>query len=220
MSPSPVLPAILPPVLPTLLAAVCLPLIALLSAATSPAMAADYDEMNADISVSARVDATREQVFSYLLDLQHLEAMVPCIGKWEMSQRTFGEGASAMVRYDIGAMHRRLPVSLSRADAPHRIDLEHLGNLGFITVITLREEAFTAEGETPKTMVTLLTPLNPPPWPFRKYYYDAVQTEWKTCYATTLENLARAVGGRPAPMASPARWEGEADVGGLVDGSR
>lgn len=197
-----------------LLAPVLAPLIALLTAAVSPAFAGNYDTLTADVSVSAPVDATPEQVFSYLLDLHHLEAMIPCIGKWEMSQRTFGEGASAMVRYDIAALHRKLPVSLSRADAPYRIDLEHLGDLGFTTVISLREVPFTPEGETPKTNVTLLTPLNPPPWPFRKYYYDAVQTEWKKCYATTLENLARAVGGRPSPIPAPG---GETDAGGVAD---
>ena len=171
-----------------------------LSLLARPALAGKFDALSADVSATATLSAPPEQVFSYLLDLKHLQAMIPCIGRWEMSQRTFGEGASAMVRYDLGAMHRKLPVSLSRADAPYRIDLEHLGNLGFTTVITMKALAPTASG-APQTTVTILTPLNPPPWPVRKYYYDAVQVEWNKCYATTLDNLARAVVGQPMPTA-------------------
>lgn len=167
-----------------------------LSLLASPALAGKYDAMVADIKVSADVRATPEAVFSYLLDFKNLQALMPCTSNWEMSQRTFGEGASAMVRYDVAAMHRKLPVSLSRADAPYRIDLEHLGNLGFTTVITLAAPAST-DG-APVTTVTILTPLNPPPWPVRKYFYDAVQVEWQQCYATTLTNLAAAVGQTPA----------------------
>ncbi len=159
--------------------------------AIHPAWAEDSDVPTADVKVSLDVPATPEQVFSYLLDFAHLQSIIPCIGSWEMSQRTFGEGASAMVRYDIAAMHRKLPVSLSRADAPYRIDLEHLGNLGFTTVISLTAPPSTDGG--PVTNVTILTPLNPPPWPIRKYFYDAVHVEWQKCYATTLDNLAQAM---------------------------
>ncbi len=182
-------------------------LLALALHASTPAWAGKFDGLSADVSVTAPVDAPPEQVFTYLLDLKHLQAMIPCIGKWEMSQRTFGEGASAMVRYDIAAMHRKLPVSLSRADAPYRIDLEHLGNLGFTTVITLAPVQ-DASGAT-TTNVTILTPLNPPPWPVRKYYYDAVQVAWKQCYATTLDHLASALHGAPSPS-----------NGSVADGSR
>lgn len=166
----------------------------------APALAGPYADMNADVTASATIQATPEAIFSYLLDFEHLQQIVPCIGDWEMSQRTFGEGASAMVRYDIEALHRRLPVSLSRADAPYRIDLEHLGNLGFTTVITLRAEPETEDG--PSTLVTLLTPLNPPPWPLRPYYANAVQVAWEQCYAETLSNLAEEMAGptRIAPQ--------------------
>ena len=178
-------------------------MLALHTLVSNPAWAGKYDGMSADVKVSADVPATPEDVFSYLLDLKHLQAMIPCIGSWEMSQRTFGEGASAMVRYDIAAMHRKLPVSLSRADAPYRIDLEHLGNLGFTTVITLATPPSTDGG--PITTVTMLTPLNPPPWPVRKYYYDAVQVEWQKCYATTLDNLAQAMRTASPAVASGTR---------------
>ena len=166
-------------------------LLALVSPFTFPAMAARYKDAVADVSASSTIAATPEQIFTYLLDFKNLQASMPCIGKWEMSQRTFGEGASAMVRYDIGAMHRKLPMSLSRADAPYRIDLEHLGNLGFTTVIRLKSQP--SDDGRASTLVSILTPLNAPPWPFRPYYYGAVQVEWNQCYAATLNNIATAL---------------------------
>lgn len=159
-----------------------------------------YANAVADVTASSTIAAPPEQIFSYLLDFKNLQASIPCVGKWEMSQRTFGEGASAMVRYDVAAMHRKLPVSLSRADAPYRIDLEHLGNLGFTTVITLKDQS---AGGPPNTLVTMLTPLNPPPWPFRPYYYIAVQVEWTQCYVDTIKNVAAALNA-PAGPAAPA----------------
>lgn len=171
------------------------------SSMVTQAWAGKYDTLDADVKVSLDVPASPEQIFTYLLDFQHLQTMIPCIGEWEMSQRTFGEGASAMVRYDIAAMHRKLPVSLSRADAPYRIDLEHLSDLGFTTVISLAAPPSTDGG--PVTTVTILTPLNPPPWPVRKYYYDAVQVEWQECYATSLENLSQAMRTPAVPVTEP-----------------
>lgn len=173
-------------------------MIALLALLPAAFAGGRYANAVADVSASTTIAAPPEQIFSYLLDFKNVQATIPCIGKWELSQRTFGEGASAMVRYDVAAMHRKLPVSLSRADAPYRIDLEHLGNLGFTTVITLKDQS---AGGPPNTLVSILTPLNPPPWPFRPYYYNAVQVEWKQCYVDTLKNVAAALN---APKAAPA----------------
>jgi len=177
-------------------------LLALVSPFPFPAMAARYKDAVADVSASSTIAATPEQIFTHLLDFKNLQASIPCIGKWEMSQRTFGEGASAMVRYDLGAMHRKLPVSLSRADAPYRIDLEHLGNLGFTTVIHLAAQP--SQDGRPSTLVSILTPLNAPPWPFRPYYYGAVQVEWNQCYAATLNNIATALAAPAARGAAPS----------------
>ncbi len=153
------------------------------------ALAGKWDGAETDIRVERVVPAPPEAVFSHLLDLGHLRAIFPtdCVGLWEPGERTFGEGANAIVRYDMAAMHRKLPMTLVRAEAPRLIDLDHLGNRGFVTRWTL-----TPEGEA--TRVSLVTPLNAPPVPFRGYFQNVVRPEWLACYTRTLENLAGVFG--------------------------
>ncbi len=152
------------------------------------ALAGKWDGAPSDIQVDRVIPAEPQAVFSYLLDLSHLRAIFPedCVGLWEPGERTFGEGANAIVRYDIAAMHRKLPMTLVRAEAPHHIDFDHLGPRGFVTRWSLEP----ADGGT---KVTILTPINAPPWPFRGYYHQVVRPEWTECYARTLENLAGAL---------------------------
>jgi hypothetical protein len=149
------------------------------------AFAGKWDDAPTDVQVERVVAAAPEAVFSHLLDLGHLRAMFPtdCVGLWEPGERSFGEGANAVVRYDLGAMHRKLAMTLVRADAPRIIDLDHLGPRGFVTRFSLAPEG---EG----TRVTLLTPLNAPPEIFRGYFQNGVRPEWISCYDRALENLA------------------------------
>jgi hypothetical protein len=153
------------------------------------AHAGKWDDAPTDIEAQRVVHAAPEATFSYLLDLGHLRTIFPtdCVGKWEPGQRSFGEGATAMVRYDMAAMHRKLPMTLVRADAPHIIDLDHLGPRGFITRWTLSE----VEGGT---NVKITTPLNAPPDIIRGYFQNVVRPAWLDCYERTLTNLSAAVG--------------------------
>ncbi|MDP2304846.1 MAG: SRPBCC family protein [Pseudomonadota bacterium] len=156
------------------------------------ALAGKWDGAETDIHAERVIAAPPEAVFSYLLDLGHLRAIFPtdCVGKWEPGERTFGEGANAIVRYDMAAMHRTLPMTLVRAEAPRIIDLDHLGPRGFITRWTLTPEPPGEEGSA--TKVRLETPLNAPPAPFRGYFQNVVRPEWMGCYTRTLDNLAGA----------------------------
>lgn len=149
-----------------------------------------WDDKVADISASALIPAPPATVFNYMLDLSHWSTIYgkECIGSMELGDRTFGEGANAMVRYDMGMMHRKLPMTLTHANAPTSIDFDHLGKLGFITRWTLVESGGG-------TQVTILSPLNPPPKPLRGYYFTVVQPEWKACYETALVNLAKVLAG-------------------------
>lgn len=151
------------------------------------ALAGKWDGAETDIRAERVIPAAPEAVFSHLLDLGHLRAIFPtdCVGLWEPGERTFGEGANAIVRYDMAAMHRKLPMTLVRAEAPRLIDLDHLGARGFVTRWTL-----AAEPDGTSTKVKLETPLNAPPAPFRGYFQNVVRPEWLGCYARTLENLA------------------------------
>lgn len=151
------------------------------------ALAGKWDTAETDIRAERVIAAAPETVFSHLLELRHLRAILPvdCVGLWEPGERTFGEGANAIVRYDIAAMHRKLAMTLVRADAPRTIDFDHLGARGFITRWSL---APAAEGAS--TVVRIETPLNAPPAPFRGYFQNVVRPEWLRCYKRTLDNLA------------------------------
>lgn len=161
---------------------------------TAAALASPYDGMNGDIQVSRTLTGVApEQVFSYVLDLKHLQAITPadCVGKWEFGERTFGEGASAMVRYDMGAMHRKLPMTLTRAEHLRFIDYDHVGPKGFLT-------RWHFDVSDAGTKITIETPIEPPPNPFKGYYFNVVKPEWTACYERTLDNLAQAVAARAA----------------------
>lgn len=144
--------------------------------------------VSADIAASAFVPAPPEKVFAFLLELSNLRVIFrdDCMGRLELGDRSFGEGASAIVRYDMGLMHRKLAMTLSRAEAPERVQYDHLGDKGFLTTWSLKAE----DGGT---LLSVSTPINPPPRPLQTYYYTVVQPEWRRCYEQGITNLSRAV---------------------------
>lgn len=155
---------------------------------TCLSLAGEWDEVSADVRASKVINAAPEAIFSFILDLENLRRITPvdCVGEWTLGERVYGEGASAWVRYDMAAMHRRLPMTLIVADAPRRVDFDHLGARGFVT-------RWTLEGADGGTLVSILTPLNPPPKPFRRYYHSRVKPEWEGCYVRTLDALGAAL---------------------------
>lgn len=170
----------------------------LLLAGLASAASSKWEGANPDIRADGLVPAPVETTYAYVLDLTHLRGLFPehCMGKIQLGSRTFGEGANAEVRYDMGMMHRRLAMTLARALPPGTIEFEHPGNRGFVTRWSFAEE-------NGGTRVTLLTPLNPPPKPFVGYYYTVVQSEWQTCYSEVIVNLARAVAGSSPGTVTP-----------------
>ena len=142
----------------------------------------------ADVKVSAVIPAPRERVAEWLTDLQHLRAVIPttCIEEWEMGSATQGLGASAAVVYNIHAMHRRLTMAISRVDPGTLIDFDHAGAKGFVNRWTFED----AEGGT---KVTVLTPLNPPPWPFQGVYFRYIKPDWEECYRRAIDGVAASV---------------------------
>lgn len=162
------------------------------------ALAGKFDGMETSVDVTRLVAVAPEAAYAHVLDLNHVKAMFPreCIGLFVIGERSFGEGANALVRYDMGLMHRKLPMTLVRADAPRIIDFDHVGPRGFIT----RWHFEPVEGGT---NVRIETPLSGPPKLLLGYYHNVVKTEWEGCYATALDNLSRAVAGRPAAAKAP-----------------
>lgn len=151
------------------------------------------DWPSADIVAEATVPASPEAVAAVLTDLARVGTILPreCVGAWVAGSPPSGQGATATVRYDMAAMHRKLVMTVTRVEADASralVDWDHAGNKGFITRWTV---AATELGST----VKLASPLNAPPWPFTKYYFDAVKPEWDRCQAQFIEAVGKAAGG-------------------------
>jgi hypothetical protein len=122
------------------------------------------------------------------------------VGRWEVGQRTSGEGATAAVRYDIGLMHRSLALTVSRIVPGRYVDWDHPGRKGFVTRFTVAPlEGAPAEGgpadgaAAPATRVTMQSYFTGPQWPLRRYYHRVMKPEWEACQARTLAALDQAL---------------------------
>jgi hypothetical protein len=163
-------------------------LLSALALAAPPKKPGKWDGVDTDIRASAVLPGTPEALFGHVLELKNVQALWPtdCIGTWELGERTFGEGASAAVRYDIGMMHRPLTMTLARADANRYVELDHAGNKGFVTRFL-----FTAvEGGTE---VKLESYFAGPPKLLLGYYHRVMKPEWEGCHARVLKALGAAV---------------------------
>ncbi|MCB9691430.1 MAG: SRPBCC family protein [Alphaproteobacteria bacterium] len=149
--------------------------ILLLLAGSAAAQAPD-----SDVSVSGIVPHDRATIAPRLRDTTSLAALfADCTVDWEHGVTPKGP---ARVTYRIMSFRRRLTATVSERDPDHVIELDHAGAKGFVTRFTL-----TPEGEG--TSVAITTYLNPPGWPFRKYYYDTVMPAWRSCYEAALTRL-------------------------------
>jgi hypothetical protein len=155
------------------------------------AVAGKWDSADPDVKASATIAAPAEKIFEIISDLEKLKLVTPpdCVGKWEMGIRTQGAGASAIVRYDIAAMHRRLVMTVARAEPNRLVDLDHAGPRGFVTRYTI--EPVGGSESNGSSIVNVLTPLNPPPWPFQSYFFTVVKPEWEGCQARTLGEIQK-----------------------------
>ena len=154
---------------------------------TGIALAGKWDGVNADIVAHTTVSASPAAIYAFLSDVRNYRKIVPidCVGWWEDGSQTTGIGASAELRYDMGAMHRRLQLNISAASERY-VDYDHPGNKGFTTRFLI------TPGEA-GTVIDLTTAMNPPPRIVRGYYYRVVKPEWEGCQARTLTALSDAL---------------------------
>jgi hypothetical protein len=155
------------------------------SLASAPALAGKWANKDSDVVAVRVVPVETPVLYQRLLDVETFRAMLPadCAADWELGTPRQGVGANGSVRYDIGGMHRHVRFVLNDAQAPQKIDIEHLGARGFVTRMALRP---VGEG----TEVELHTYLSPPRWPFTAYFFNRVQPAWVDCYERALQNLA------------------------------
>ncbi len=158
--------------------------------AADPAKPGKWDGVDTDIKASKVVAAPAASLIAHVLDLRNLQQLWPedCVGVWELGDRTFGEGASAAVRYDMGLMHRRLTMTLARVEAPRYVEYDHAGKRGFVTRFLFTESESGTE-------VRLESYFAGPPRPLLGYYHQVVKPEWQACHARVLDALALAVPG-------------------------
>jgi hypothetical protein len=151
--------------------------------------ASAWDGHDASVRVEKRVSASPASLYNEVNDLQSLSEIFPatCVQDWALSGQTAGLGARGRVTYRFEKLKRRLTVTISKTEASRYVELDHLGSKGFISRWLMVEDE---DG----TVLSLETFMNPPPWPFKRYYFEKIQPKWQACYALTLDNLVDRVG--------------------------
>jgi hypothetical protein len=148
---------------------------------------------SADIVTERVVVPAPADVAAVLSDLARYAIALPpaCIGRFVAGTPATGKGARARLRYDMGAMHRTLEMTLSRLDVEDTravVDFDHASNRGFVS-------RWFLDRQEDGTHVKVTTAMNPPPWPFTKYYFDAVKPEWDACQGQIVDNVVKLAGG-------------------------
>ncbi len=166
---------------------------AMLLALVLPLALAGEAPPSPDMVTERVVAASPEAISAVLADLPRYATALPreCVGRFVVGTPATGKGARARVRYDMAAMHRTLDLTVSRLEvAPSRavVDFDHAGNRGFVS-------RWFLEVQPDGTHVKVTTAINAPPWPFTKYYFDAVKPAWDACQAQFVENVAALAGG-------------------------
>jgi len=142
-----------------------------------------WEGRDADVVAQVALTSPQEALYEILLDDRVLERILPedCASDFDY-EGVKDPKATVRLTYHAGAMHRRIDALHSRSDPPRLVEIEHLGSKGFFTRFTL-----TAQDDG--TMAVMTTYLNPPPWPFRKYYYTQVRPIWVQCQIDALKAL-------------------------------
>jgi hypothetical protein len=166
---------------------------------SSLALAGTWDNVSTDIHARGRVTASPEAVTTLVSDLARMKALVPadCVGRWEPGLRTSGEGATSEVRYDIGLMHRTLPLVVSKVVPGRYVDWDHPGKKGFVT-----RWALTPDGDG--TFLDMTSYFAGPGWPLRRYYHGVMKPEWEGCQARTVAAIAASFGSAPVTRPNDA----------------
>ncbi|MEZ4319278.1 MAG: SRPBCC family protein [Myxococcota bacterium] len=143
--------------------------------------ASPWADKNADVAVERTIPASPAALAALVHTTQDIAALMPeaCVVDWEHTEPQ----GPARVTYQIKSFKRRLTARLTVPEPNRRIELDHEGKKGFVTRFLFTE--VPNQG----TRVQLTTFLNAPPWPLRKYYFEAVRPDWVVCYEQALTAL-------------------------------
>jgi hypothetical protein len=150
------------------------------------AWAGKWDGVESNIVSKATIALPPAAVYARIDDWNGVRAIydVDCVTDWVIGDPTGGVGAQARMTYNHRMMHRRLTAKITKLIDGRYVDLDHLGNKGFVTRFELSE---TPTG----TAVTMTTYTNPPPWPFKPYFFKKVKPAWEACQEKAMANLAK-----------------------------
>jgi len=128
-------------------------------------------------------DGDMSVVVEVLSDPEKMAELLPerC-GRVVSANEGRGKGASFRIVYTMALWKRRLDADVTRATVEQGIEWDHQGNRGFIT----RWRQAEVDG-MPSLVVT--TWMNPPPWPFKRYYFKTIKPRWELCYRQMLDGL-------------------------------
>ncbi len=154
------------------------------------AAAGKWDGAETDVEVTKLVELEPDAIHAKLDDLAKWAARWPddCATQWEPGPTTASTEGTGTIRYTFGPLRRRLDLEVTRDEPGHVFEIEHPGKRGWFTQVTYRR---VDEG----TEVVMLTPLNPPPWPFKPMFFNKIRPAMADCYERWLEGL---VGDPPA----------------------
>lgn len=143
-----------------------------------------WDGKSSDIVVVKDVNKTPEQLVALFSDLSALQQFFPadCVDEWGLGEPTKGVGANGRLTYNMGAMHRRLTIRVTKVEG-HMVELEHDGKRGFITQTSWKP------GPGGLTHVTFGSYVKAPPWPFKPMYFNKIHPQWQDCYDRAIETL-------------------------------
>lgn len=146
--------------------------------------ASPYKGRDGDVVVKHTMAAEPERIYAVISDLQKLAEVVPepCIEDWAFGVESTGERATARGTFHFKAMRRRLTLGYSDLKPDRGVIIEGEGKKGFSTRIAITQTDAGVE-------VELGSYLYPPPWPFRKYYFEVVHPTWSQCWTDTLMAL-------------------------------
>jgi len=149
------------------------------------AWAGRWDGVDANVVSKTTLTAAPAAVYAQIDDWNGLRANLDtgCVNDWVVGDRADGIGAEARMTYHNAMMHRRITARIAKLVPNRYVDLEHVGNKGFVTRFELKESGAGTE-------VTMTTYTNAPPWPLKGYYFKRVKPAWTTCQERMLANLA------------------------------
>lgn len=159
-----------------------------LAAALAFAGSGRWAGRDADITATATMAASPAAIRSVLDDPHVLERIFPsdCASDFDYDHPKDPK-AAVRLTYHAAMMHRRLDAMAPVVRTPNVVEINNLGNKGFFTRWTMKPEG-------DRTEVKMETYLQPPPWPFRRYFYVHVRPAWVQCHVRALDqlgNLAR-----------------------------